>query len=668
MKEPKPEIGIRKTFNTPVEYIGDYIERKFGSPVAETSKIENGVANEVHLIKTKSGQEFVARISLDEKNTRFESEQWALQHCQEIGVPVPKVLLVRKTRIGNKEYNLCLESKLPGKALYEVYDLSEAERDRLLNEAGQSLSKIHSVSVNGFGKFDKNGKGEFLTIQEILNDPYIGKEKIRKIAKEVGLDDEIIAKAFKIIQEESTSYPPTTPRLVHNDFMPKHILVEDKKVTGIIDFETAIGGDPIMDLAHWHFFFKDALNVNEIIKGYTNKEIFSKDFDRIFNLWRIYLGLMHLKFQYKENNQKGIDFAKTEITNDVNYYNSHLQKVVPPDHDDLDSFDMSEDKPVPPFDPRDLDSFDTSQDKAPAPLESDNLSRRNKKGLSRRNLLTGIFGAGGVVAAEILANKLRSVGVVSETTEIATVEESSNREIEETTAEEIRKCGEIIKKEQYAEIIKNPCLVSALYYSAEAVKKMAPPHKYRTEEIIWNIYPLITKQFRKNYINTLKRIAAEKDKDQRKLNGGRQSPPLDVVSFGKNLNENHQDAIDLFIKEGSPIYSMSAGIVVLGENHWTEDNDMSTSTHRGGNTIIVFNPADESFYRYAHMQETKIHTGTILLSGTQIGIVGHTGINASEKNHGEHLHFEINRYDRDNGIMIADNVLQLKRKLERIKS
>ena len=83
--------------------------------------------------------------------------------------------------------------------------------------------------------------------------------------------------------------------------------------------------------------------------------------------------------------------------------------------------------------------------------------------------------------------------------------------------------------------------------------------------------------------------------------------------------------------------------------------------------MIVFDPNDESFYRYAHMQETKVYGEEIIKSGEEIGIVGHTGINASEKGHGGHLHFEMNRYDREKGIMISLDVFALKRKLQTLK-
>ena len=211
-------------------------------------------------------------------------------------------------------------------------------------------------------------------------------------------------------------------------------------------------------------------------------------------------------------------------------------------------------------------------------------------------------------------------------------------------------------------------MVSTLYYSENAVEKMAPPHKSRNEQIVWNLYPLITTEFRKKYIENLKKITAEKNNGNWTANDARkQSLPLRIINTGKNPSENHQDAIDLFIKEGSPIYSMSRGIVVLAENNWRRDNDLSTSSVKGGNAVIVFCPEDESFYRYAHMERTKVSVGTFVGSGEEIGIVGNTGINASKPGHGEHLHLEVNRYNSNGGLMMPQNIFELKRKLETLE-
>jgi len=113
---------------------------------------------------------------------------------------------------------------------------------------------------------------------------------------------------------------------------------------------------------------------------------------------------------------------------------------------------------------------------------------------------------------------------------------------------------------------------------------------------------------------------------------------------------------------------MSRGIVVLAENGWDMENEFSTSSMRGGNTVIVFSGEDKSFYRYAHLRETAVQTGTILPSGTRIGTVGDTGINASKPGHGGHLHLEINKYDQERSKMTATPLKNLQEKIKALLS
>ncbi len=101
----------------------------------------------------------------------------------------------------------------------------------------------------------------------------------------------------------------------------------------------------------------------------------------------------------------------------------------------------------------------------------------------------------------------------------------------ETIEAEIEKCRKIIENGQYEEILKNPCLVSALYYSEQALKKMAPPHQNSTEKIIWSLAPLITKDFRENYIADLKRIIVQRPEDAEKITSGVKSLPVHVFNF-----------------------------------------------------------------------------------------------------------------------------------------
>ena len=99
------------------------------------------------------------------------------------------------------------------------------------------------------------------------------------------------------------------------------------------------------------------------------------------------------------------------------------------------------------------------------------------------------------------------------------------------------------------------------------------------------------------------------------------------------------------MKEGSPVYCGGRGPVVLAEGDWNADQPFSTRSIRGGNAVIVFDPRENRFYRYCHLEKVLVQPGALVEAGRQIGIVGHTGFNASRPGHGGHLHFEINQYE-----------------------
>jgi hypothetical protein len=53
------------------------------------------------------------------------------------------------------------------------------------------------------------------------------------------------------------------------------------------------------------------------------------------------------------------------------------------------------------------------------------------------------------------------------------------------------------------------------------------------------------------------------------------------------------------------VHSVSRGVVVLADSDWSPDNLFSTTSRKGGNAVIVFDPDHERFYRYCHMSRIR---------------------------------------------------------------
>lgn len=222
---------------------------------------------------------------------------------------------------------------------------------------------------------------------------------------------------------------------------------------------------------------------------------------------------------------------------------------------------------------------------------------------------------------------------------------------------------EVLQSGNLENILKNKYLVSALYYSNEAltvIKNKNEAERTPQENTILQITQIINSEHRNKYMDVL-RQKVEHENLSPKLN-----KPLDKFEAG-NILKNHKDAVDLFTEEGSSIYSVSSGVVLLAEDGWNKNDLSSTSSQKGGNTIIIYDDAHKRFYRYAHLNEINVKAGDILDTDTVIGTVGHTGINASKPGHGNHLHFEINIYDQAENHNRAMSAAEIKGMLDRIK-
>lgn len=209
------------------------------------------------------------------------------------------------------------------------------------------------------------------------------------------------------------------------------------------------------------------------------------------------------------------------------------------------------------------------------------------------------------------------------------------------------------------ELIANPYAVSAVYYSDDFYKKLLDYRRLDPEgrKIAAAVLKCFTPQIRSKCIASLNRhYIADR------ATAGNTHAPLDEYYLGKGVG--HTDAIDLFVKrEGMNVYSISDGLVVLAESGWNIANQQSTSSYRGGNTVIVFQPAQRRFYRYAHLEKVFVLPGHVISSGTVIGTVGRTGSNASRPGHGRHLHLEIHEYPKDGEAMKSMHTDRLKRRI-----
>lgn len=297
--------------NAPQRIVEKVVNKATGSSLVEKRRIIEGEVNEVYEVTTKNNQNVIVRISRS-MHPRFEAEEKAIRLALMAGVPAPKVLLIEK--INQRENNLtfCVEEKIVGRPLNKFMDkLDEKTLKSIISEAGNILSQIHSVELEGFGGLDRDKP--YKTWTEYVLRPEKKLERITQAAEAVGIDVKLIDKAIEILKEHRRLYKEVKPQLLHGDFSTKHLLVKDNHIVGIIDFENAKGGDPVLDFAWLNYFYGQVIPTDWLKTGYKNKDLFDRDFELKMKLYRLNLGLGFIDYYEYEKNEAGMNHTKKKF-------------------------------------------------------------------------------------------------------------------------------------------------------------------------------------------------------------------------------------------------------------------------------------------------------------------------------------------------------------------
>ncbi len=126
---------------------------------------------------------------------------------------------------------------------------------------------------------------------------------------------------------------------------------------------------------------------------------------------------------------------------------------------------------------------------------------------------------------------------------------------------------------------------------------------------------------------------------------GRDYRPSGYDFYTGNRHGGHPSH-DLFIRDkrrnglesgtGKPaeIVSFADGVVIAVNPFWEYPSPI-----RGGRYIWIFNPEQNRFYYYAHLEKLQVAPGDIVHAGDTIALLGRTGKNARPKRSPTHLHF-----------------------------
>lgn len=177
---------------------------------------------------------------------RYTGEQLAYEHLRVAGIPAPEVIALDLSK-SIVPYHYIILTKTDGTPLIDDWpEFSEAQKAEAGRAAGRYLAMMHNISLGGFGK-----------LMNIETDPlphwfdYI-EQFFERYAQYLLAQNVIDALIYGRMHACLDQMRPTIDcesdgRLVHGDYQFENLLHRDGIITGIIDFEWGISGDPIWD-------------------------------------------------------------------------------------------------------------------------------------------------------------------------------------------------------------------------------------------------------------------------------------------------------------------------------------------------------------------------------------------------------------------------------------
>jgi len=203
-------------------------------------RLTSGGLNETYRVHMRVGDPVIVRIAR-RPGPWFTDEAHAMELARKAGVPTPDVLGVEHVEHDGQLLSFSVLSPLPGRPLGELLDtLDTATIQRLVEHAGALLARVHSVETERGVRHDLVGR-----------DPEELERALRAVHDTLGQQATATVERGARMLEDRLAGPQPPMSLGHGDWLPKHFMIHDGAISGIIDWEFAGPASPARDLARW---------------------------------------------------------------------------------------------------------------------------------------------------------------------------------------------------------------------------------------------------------------------------------------------------------------------------------------------------------------------------------------------------------------------------------
>ncbi len=231
-----------------------------------------------------------ANVGTPTPQVEMQIEKLLTDRVAKLNIPVNRILYVD---ISRKVYpfDFQIQEVLAGADLEDHFNGSKDEYDRMSFALGQYVARLGEIQLNGFGRFDED---------QVKQGSLVGTKKSFSGYMVVCLDDDlrfiansgiITVKTATLIRKLFDQYRWVMNikkgSLVHHDLADHNFMHIGDRITGIFDWENAVVGDPVLDLASAPTWTTHFPREEKLLEGYRSVKALPDYFVEKIQMYRL---------------------------------------------------------------------------------------------------------------------------------------------------------------------------------------------------------------------------------------------------------------------------------------------------------------------------------------------------------------------------------------------
>ncbi|MBS4196831.1 aminoglycoside phosphotransferase family protein [Lederbergia citri] len=287
------------------------IEKIMEDAVSNVESINFGELSKVFSYQYK-GRAYV--IHFNNNGERFIKDEYLYQKLSMLGIPIPRI--ERNGKFNDLFFSI--SEKASGQSLVAY---PEDEIKKILPSLVIEYKKMTEIPIDSsekYGAVNHYGEGAFDTWQEYI-ESFFQKDQDGfwkdwyTLFDHSFLEKEVFDYYYEMMMELSL-YAPKEKYLVHGDFHLGNIISDGKNITGIVDWEMAMYGDFMFDLANLHFWAPQ-LQIPKVFRHTWNKA--GEDipyFRERLKCGMLFKGIDALRFFAKKEDKAAYEMIKDKLS------------------------------------------------------------------------------------------------------------------------------------------------------------------------------------------------------------------------------------------------------------------------------------------------------------------------------------------------------------------